>query len=267
MVLSLLAGMGLVSAADVVPASSPDLHVFTNQDGRTIKAEISSVAQDDVNLKREDGQSFKVAVTTLSKDDQSFIRQWVIKLAQAHNDDVLKLSAMTVRTDAKPGVSADKIRFTSTWSESYKIKVTNQTQAHWTALHLRYIIFRQAGVPGGIPPADYTPTHATGIVALDDLPGLQNKTVATDKIDLLEVSLSPGSTYANGAPTKVADKLQGIWVRVYDDSNNVLQEWASSKEVMKDNNWDAMWPPPSAARGRRGAGNNRGGGAGPTRGN
>jgi len=266
MVLSLLAGMSLAPAADAVPPSSPDLHVFTNQDGRTIKAEISSVAQDDVNLKREDGQSFKVAVTTLSKDDQSFIRQWVIKLAQSHNDDVLKFSASSVKTDAKPGVSADKIRLTSTWSESYKIKVTNQTQVHWTALHLRYIIFRQAGVPGGIPPADYTPTHATGIVALDDLPGLQDKTVVSDKIDLVEVSLSPGSTYANGAPTKVADKLQGIWVRVYDESNNVLQEWASTKELMKDNSWDSLWPPPpSAARGRRGAGNNRG--AGQTRGN
>jgi hypothetical protein len=260
--LMLAGSWGVIHAADAVPAASPDLHTFTNQDGRTIKAEILSAFQDDVNLKRDDGQSFKVSVTTLSKEDQSFIRQWVIQQAQAHHDDVLTFGAASVRTDPAPILSASKISLTSQWSEGFKINVTNQTSVHWTTLHLRYIIFRLAGVPGALPPNNFTPTHATGTVTIDDLPGLQQATASTDKIDLLEVSIAPGYNYANGAPPKVTDQIQGIWVRVYDDDNNLLQEWSSTKEITKDNTWDALWAP--VARGRRGAGGNRGrGGSAP----
>jgi len=250
-------------AADAVPAAATEAHTFTNQDGRTIKANILSVAQDDVNLKRDDGQSFKVPIATLSKADQAFIRLWVIQQAQAHHDDVLTISAASIRTDAKPVSATAKASITSQWSESYKVKVTNQTPVHWTNLHVRYVIFRLAGVPGSAPPANYTPTHATGTVTLSDLPGQQDATVATDKIDLQEVSLAPGYTYGAGVPSKVADQIQGIWVRVYDDDNNLLQEWASTKEITKDNTWDALWV--TVARGRRGAGSNRG--ATPGRGN
>jgi hypothetical protein len=244
-------GLAAVSAADAIPASSPDLHIFTNQDGRTIKAEISSVAQDDVYLKREDGQSFKISVLTLSKDDQNYIRQWVIKKAQAHDDNILTIGITTVKTTPKPGVMPSVDVATITWSESYKIKVTNETSVHWTNLRVRYIIFRLNGILGAPPPNNFKPAHTLGDVVLDDLPGLQDKTVVTDKIDYVESGLAPGYSYPYGIPNKVADKMQGIWVRVYDEKNNLLQEWASSKEIMKDNNWDALQPP--APRGRRGA--------------
>jgi len=262
-VLLALIGAATAYGADTVPTSSPDLHTFTNQEGKTINAVILSVAQDDVNLKRDDGQSFKVAVSTLSKEDQVFIRLWVIQQAQAHHEDVLTISAASVRTDAKPVPSTNKISVTSQWTEGYKVKVTNETPVHWANLHLRYVIFRQAGVPGAMPPSNYTPTHSTGTAAIDDLPGQQDVTVSTDKIDLLEVSTAPGYSYSNGAPVKVTDQIQGIWLRVYDDGNNLLQEWSSSKEITKDISWDALWAP--VARGRRGAGNARG--AAPARGN
>jgi len=264
LVLVLMHSLAAAGGADAVPASPTDLHTFTNQDGRTIKANILSVAQDDVNLKRDDGQSFKVPVSTFSKEDQNFIRQWVIQQSQAHHNDVLLLSAASIRTDpSRPALTTSKKALVSQWSESYKIKVSNQTPVHWTNLHVRYIIFHLAGVPGGLPPGNYTPTHDIGMVTVGDLPGQQDTTVPTDKIDLQETSLAPGYTYTNGAPAKVTDQVQGIWVRVYDDDNNLLQEWASTKEITKDNTWDALLAP--VARGRRGAGNNRG--ASPTRGN
>lgn len=255
-ILTIVGSLGLVRGADAVPASSPDLHTFTNQDGKSIKAVILSVAQDDVNMKRDDGLSFKVPVATLSKADQDFIRKWVIQQAQAHGDDVLTFGETSLKTDAQPLPTTSVAAITLHWTEGYKITVTNQTPVHWTNLHLRYIIFRQAGVPGALLPNNFTPTHTNGTVAIDDLPGEQQATVATDKIDLREVSMAPGYYYANGAPPKVADHMQGVWVRVYDDDDNLLQEWTSTKDITKDNTWDALWPP--VARGRRGAVGNRG---------
>ncbi len=254
-----MAGVASVSAlgADAVPASSPDLHTFTNQDGKTIKAIIFSAAEDYVNLKRDDGQTFKVPVATLSKEDQSFIRQWIIKQAQSHGDNILTISAASVRGGSDAPALATKTTVTTAWSEMYKIKVTNATPVHWANLQLRYVIFHSVGVPGILPPGNYSTAHASGRVAIADLPGEQDQTVSTDKIDLKEVALQPHVIYENGAPPKVTDVLIGVWVRVYDEDNNLIQEWASPTTLIKDNNWDAVSPPARAGR-RGGGGNNRG---------
>jgi hypothetical protein len=242
-------GLGSALAADAPPAPSPDLHTFTNQDGRTIKAAIFSAADDYVNLKRDDGQTFKVPVSTLSSDDQNFIRQWVIKQARTSGDDVLTMSVTSVRGESDTPQIATKSQLTTAWTEAYKIKVSNATPVHWANLQVRYIIFHLVGSPGILPPGNFKPAHANGTTALADLPGEQDQTVTTDKITLKEVSMQPGHFYDNGAPPKVTDVLQGVWVRVYDEKNNLLQEWAAPTSLMKDNNWDALFPPP---RGRRG---------------
>jgi hypothetical protein len=271
-VIGVFASLALaVTGADTIPATSPDLHTFTNQDGRTIKAEISSVAEDYVFLKRDDGQSFKVPLSTLSKDDQNFIRLWFIKQEQADHDDILTLSESSVRSEtpsaqgdpAKPKENdATHTMQTGQWSESYKVKVANDTPVHWANLRVRYIIFSFVGVPGALSPNDFTLAHAAGTVALDDLPGEQDKTVETNTINLREVTLAPGYYYKNGAPAKIADKLDGIWVRVYDENNNLLQEWSNPSDLMKDNNWDSLAG--AAGRTRRGGGANRGAAPTPT---
>jgi hypothetical protein len=51
------------------------LRVFTDTQGRTIKARLISVAADQVTVQREDGQQFTMAVSKLSAADQTFIKQ------------------------------------------------------------------------------------------------------------------------------------------------------------------------------------------------
>ncbi len=49
---------------------------FTDQAGRTVTAEIVSVQNDQVIIRRDDGQSFTLAISTLSDDDRKYLGDW-----------------------------------------------------------------------------------------------------------------------------------------------------------------------------------------------
>jgi hypothetical protein len=114
-----------------------------------------------------------------------------------------------------------------------------------------------------LAPNDYTPSAMVGkAVAVDDLPAGTDQTVATGSITLSEYSAPLNFTYTNGAPLNITDQLKGIWVRVYDENNNLLQEWASLPTLIKENNWDDLIRQASAAAAQRGGFGGGGGGAG-----
>jgi hypothetical protein len=65
------------ATAPAQPATDSGPHVFTNQQGKTIQAEILSVDGPTVTLKRADGQTFQVRIDVFSAADQAYIRSWV----------------------------------------------------------------------------------------------------------------------------------------------------------------------------------------------
>jgi hypothetical protein len=261
--LAVLVALGSVPAfgADGSPPAALDLHTFTNPQGKTIQAAITDATLDFVFLKRDDGQSFKVALGTLSNDDQAYISQWVIHRAKVQGSDVLKFEATTESgTSAASAPNANEQRTVTalsgrvvrptirSWSESYNVKVTNLVPAHLTKLQLRFIIFSMAAVPGGLPPDDFTANVLVGHpIAIDDLPFSADQTVKAGQVTLSEYTMPPNSYYTNGAPLKSTDQLKGIWVRIYDQNNNLIQEWASSSNLIKENDWDDLVKKASAA--------------------
>jgi hypothetical protein len=184
----------------------------------------------------------------LSKDDQNFIRQWIIKQARTLGDNILTFGATPIRGNSEAPLVESTTQIATGWTENYKIKVSNATPVNWSNLQLRYIIFYTVSHPGVMPPANYTAAHAVGSVAIPDLSGSHDQTVDTGKINLKSVTLAPRVVYSNGAPPNVTDVLDGVWVRVYDENNNLLQEWAYPSDISKDKNWDALSPPPRPAR-------------------
>jgi len=255
-ILASFAGLGLASmfGADSTLTSSHEFHTFTNQNGKTIQAAITDAVLDTVILKRDDGQSFKVPIATLSKDDQEFISQWVIQRAKLQHSDILRLAAAVETgqgagampnayeshavTSTKGRVGAAKIKSRSV---SYNITITSLVPAQLSKLEVRYIIFTQSAIPGGLPPNDFATTPAVGNpIAIDDLAYPAEKTVATRSVTLADYSPPANFVYTNNAPLKISDRLQGIWVRVYNADNEVLQEWASSDNLIKENNWDTL---------------------------
>ncbi len=265
-------GLAPIFGADSIPGVLPDLHTFTNQSGKTIQAIITDVTLDNVFLKRDDGQAFKVPLTTFSPDDQNYISQWVVRRARTQGSNILKLDAasnkLSTATSTPNGNEKRAVMATNgkvghatikNWSEGYNVTITNLLPAHFAKLQLRYIIFSMSAVPGGLPPNDYTPNVTVGqAIDIDDLPANAVKTVATGEITLAEYTAPPNFVYSNGAAPKITDQLKGIWVRVYDENNILVQEWASSENLNKNNDWDALIKQASDAPSRRGGFNTTG---------
>ncbi len=53
--------------------------VWTNNEGRTISAEITALEGDTATLKMEDGREYPVSLSSLSEEDNAFAREWLAR--------------------------------------------------------------------------------------------------------------------------------------------------------------------------------------------
>jgi len=233
-------------AADTTP-STPELHTFTNDSGASFKAQITAVSGDEVALKREDGQVFHPKISLFKKEDQNYIRLWAAKNAVAHGKGPLELRVVSVQ-DSIISTHNDATHTTlSNWGENYKVAAKNLTFVNWVSLHFRYIIFKLNAHPGELPPNDFTSMRTTGTFDVDKLSGDEEISFTTEKIPMQESKLDGSYFHTNGAPPKTADKIKGLWIRIYDDDDNLLQEWVSDPDIIKNERW--AFPRAGGARG------------------
>jgi hypothetical protein len=226
-----------VAPAVSATATDPDLHTFTNQDGRTIKAKVLSVVDDTVNLQRDDGQSFNVKISIFSKDDLAYIGQWVAKQAVAQGGAF----EVTASSQISPSTSISNATTGQTmtqWKAGYSLTLKNLTTMNWANLKVRYVIFKLQVLPGEPKPDNIRTQRLNGEFAVDSVDALDDKTFPTDKIPMQSCTLMPNFYYANGADAHVTDALEGVWIRIYDSTGAMLQEWCSSSELMKKESFE-----------------------------
>ncbi len=228
--------IGPARAAGSAPVA-PQLHTFTNDSGSSFKAEITGVSGDAVTLKRDDGQVFNPKISIFNKADQDYIRFWAAKNAKAHGNDVFQIQALSLNGVATPSVDQAKHVNLSSWQGYYRLDVKNLSFINWAALHFRYIIFEQSANLGELPPNDFTEKRVMGTFDLDKLASNGATSFETDKLDMQSETLFANTFFSSGAPVSTSDKLTGIWVRVYDDEDNLLQEWVSDPAILKTERW------------------------------
>lgn len=234
--------MGVQMPAADAPAAK-ELHEFTNASGATIQAEILTVVGDEVSLQRDDGKKVQSKISVFSKDDQAYIQQWLYKSVTAHGGNAFAIQAVTTEGVATPSVKDEKQLHYRYWTVNYEITLKNQIAAAWGPLQVRYIIIKDTANHDRLPPKDFTESRLYGTVAVEKLAANEKKALSLEKMDMKETTLV-GSVWANGAPSVVADKLLGIWVRVYDADDNLLQEFASAPDIIQSAGW--TYPKPAA---------------------
>jgi hypothetical protein len=238
--LGLVAGMRVAAAqgADAPAAATPaDVFTFTNNEGKQIVAQIMNVVNDTVYLKRQDGQSFEVAIDSFRDEDQAAIRWWAEQQLMQDGAQMFEFTGVMVK--ANESVTNNVL----TWNATYKVKMANQTTLHVMAPVIRYILL--------VAPQVGQISHQFGTATLEDLPASNETTFDTNPVQVTQYGQGPGIHDIN-------NKLLGVWVRVYDSHNQLLQEWCSSLDYMKSETWDF----PAQGRGRRGMGGRGGGGGG-----
>jgi len=219
-----------------LPAATTDLHDFTDQQGRTLKAEIINVIGQEVSLQRADGENFKVKISIFSSADQDFIRQWALKEAADAKGDALTFVA---RLDGSNNTTAQTSDQTiQRWLAGFKVTLTNQSSMELQKLRVDYQLFKHAAVPGAADPSTDPITRTAGTYTFDLVPPNGDQTFITVKIPLSSYTLNPGYTWASNANRSVSDDLLGVWLRVYADNGDLIQEWCSRPSLMKTEKWD-----------------------------
>jgi hypothetical protein len=226
----------LVLACWVTLPARADLHVFTDPQGRTLRAEIQSVAEPDVFLKRADGQIFDVKISVFSKADQEYIRQWAVQSATQDKGGVFEVTvaqAKTVASVKNTGASSEY-----DWQAWYKVTLHNQSTITLQHLRVEYQVFKMAALTDA-------PQTKTGsllrIIGTGEVPEIEPDAEVefeTDKVPMTGSQLNSGWVYSDGGSRMMMDNLQGIWLRVYDLNGNLLQEWCSSVDIKKRQEWD-----------------------------
>jgi hypothetical protein len=231
-----LAACLLATRLPADPTDPADLHDFTDQQGRTLKAEIINVIGQEVSLQRADGENFKVKISIFSDADQAFIRQWALKEAADAKGDALTFTASIIDSNNSTAQTSDQT--IQRWLAGFKVTLTNESSMELQKLRVDYQLFKHAAVPGSADPSTDPITRSAGSFTLDLVPANGDQTFATTKIPLSSYSLDSGYSWATGANRVVSDDLLGIWLRVYADNGDLIEEWCSRPSLMKNQKWD-----------------------------
>ena len=215
---------GLARGADA-PAS--EMRTFTNSAGKTLQAQIVNVDNDTVYLKRSDGKSFQLAINTLSTDDQAYLRDWAVKQAIHNSETVFTISATPFKG------SESTANGLVHWSAGYKVKLANQTTLHLLNPTIQYILFNLR--------LNASTLKTTGSTDLKEVPANEAVTFDTKTVNVTQYGTGSGEHYMINKPV-------GIWVRVYDSNQQLVQEWAEPLNLLKTETWDSASPAPRSSR-------------------
>jgi len=233
-------------AADA-PAPATSLHTFTNNGGNSFKAQITAVTGDEVSLKREDGEIIHPKISVFNKEDQIYIQFWAARDAATHGPGAFDLHAISIKSVVTSTDNHTNHQSISTWKEYYRLETKNLTFVNWTNLHFRFIVFKQSERFGEMPPNDFTMMRITGTFDVEKYAGGDTKNFTANAEDMQELKLIDGFSFVSGPANDLADKFIGIWVRAYDDDENLLQEWVSDPAIAKTEIW--AYPRTAGARG------------------
>ena len=219
-------------------------HLFTDDMGRTVEAEIGGVRGDHVILARS-GVAGLWPIAKLSASDQAFVREWRtlhsgIKQLQTRINDrdgigergLFASPAASPTAPELPGVS------TST-KQSFKhclISLSNPNTIDATALKVDYVLY--AIQPDGSVDAE------AGSQPLDVLAAAQSATLITEGMSLsrtkttrmtlnVNVSRSSGSVSTGKTTTRASERFGGGWVRVHGADGSLLGEAKSMQPELQ----------------------------------
>jgi hypothetical protein len=245
-------GAGIALAAILLAAvaradDSPEIHTFTNAAGKTIQAQVINVDNDTAYLKRADGKSFQVPIDTLGQDDQSYVRDWAIKEALQDGSPIFDISA-----ELNKGTMSSANGWVR-WPSGYKVKLVNKTTLHLLNPTVQYILFNLR--------ANASTLKTAGSKTLTEIPANDAVSLDTKTVGVEQWANTITNNY-------IVNKPIGIWVRVYDDNQQLLQEWSAPIDLGKTESWDTSPPPPRGSGKKKtapaSAGDSSGGSGGDT---
>jgi hypothetical protein len=209
---------------------------LTSADGRTIEAEVLGFeGLEKVRIKRTDtAQTFTLPIDTFSEADRQSLRteaaEAAAKPAPLQKGDVaielsrLRFDSRKTKEDV-PVVGGGVIRDAITnvdedWG--YTLTLKNNTAKPIENLRAEYFLYIKVDAPknGSEKPRVRRQKFS---LALEPIPAQGRLSARSDAVTARKTELKEGVVWAGTNDTKTRDSLEGIWLRLYQGDNLVLE--------------------------------------------
>jgi len=208
-----------------------EVQTITDKQGRSIKADVLSVENEKVKIKRDDGQIFELPLASLDSGTQESLKAWAAKAAS-------EIPAGAVTVELSRGVfssskSEDISTVTTEEKWGYSVTVANRGSKPLENLRFDYVLFVKPDLEPGKDARAAALKRATGSNTLP-LVAIGSKAVfRTDSIKIYKQKLKPGWIWGKtGNSEMVRDTLHGIWVKAY-AGNKLVAEICTPEGLMK----------------------------------
>jgi hypothetical protein len=219
----------------ITPAAA-EMRTLTDQQGRTLQADIVSVDGNQVTIRRDDGQTFTLSLNTLSEADQKWLKDWASKQDARIPQGGIELQISRGKFDSKKKDDGGGIVLSEEqWG--YSVIVLNHTSKQLTGLRVEYILFVK---PDNEPGKDSTASalkQRVGSNKVDFLAPHTNATFRTETISISKQQLKPGYYWTKtGNNAAIRDTLYGVWLRAY-VGDQLVDEVCNPETLLKTEKW------------------------------
>lgn len=146
----------------------------------------------------------------------------------------LEIHILPKQVDQSGDHSSSGVTFHSSEHWTYDVTIENRSFKQMDGLEVRYVIFyKQEKLASREPPVM---RRQKGNIDLGSLKSHEKRSVSTNSVELKKSNLSGDYYYPGNERQKAQDTLSGLWVRVYQNGQQIA-EYANPSTLLKEK-WD-----------------------------
>jgi transposase len=228
-------------------SSAEEMKTLTDQEGRSIRAEVIAVEGEQVRIRREDGQVFNLPMARLSEASGKELREWAKEQAAKPQPlppgafqvqmSRVRFSAESTESDVKltSGDTVKNGRVTTEEKWGFSFMLTNRTSAPLTGLRAEYLLFatmddvHKEGKKEGLRRVRHN-------ARLEDLPAQGRMDFRTESVSAFKMRYKGNIVSAKTGESSSRETLHGIWIKMY-RGDELIYEAASPEGLMREEKW------------------------------
>ncbi len=224
--------------------SRAELLTLTDKQGRSILADVLSIQNGQVKIKRDDGRVFELPLDTLKDDDQKKLNEWAAQEAVKPLPPgalQVELSRGVFKTDKRVVdvtlVGGDVVKNGQTITEEkwgYGVTIINKTARSVDNLRTEYRLFATVDnihvkEKQGLKKKSYRS-------AIENVPELGRITFRTETVSAIKTKYNGNIHSAKTGDTSSRETLHGIWIRIY-RGDDLVYETAMPDSLRTSETW------------------------------
>lgn len=223
-------------AQETPPAQAPlfdrnQMHEFTDEEDRSMRAQIRSVSLHEISIRREDGRNFRVPIETFTGDDRKFVERW--RLAEILNSDRFQIDVR--RFTGQTEQLSTEIAEVNTAQMGYLITLRNRSPVELRDLTIESKVFKNMGIVAFANEDGHkiakTGSEIVGILA----PG-KSIELRSPSLTIAKSELQADVAYLDGSKSRKSDSMEGIWIRVLKDGQ-ILTQFSRPSRILEEDEW------------------------------